>query len=489
MAPRRVVVVGAGPAGLAAAGHLARTGFEVCVLEREARPGGRLVGESRDGFALEPGGHVFSTADAALGVLLADRGLGDALLPLRSAAEGQLRGGWIHEERGEGWLRIARLPGVGPRALRTWRLPRLLHRFGTNLDPFLPEAGAPQDDRSVADFARLYFGDRVYARWAAPRVACDALQDPEEASRVLLLRRLAAEWPTARTGRSSPAGARRPDAPAAALARHGIAALVEGLARGLDLHPGAEVFRIEDGATPSRGSDDPAPGVGKRRGGGPGGALVRFREGDAEGTVGADAVVVAVPAPEALAMAERVLSTPEREILAATTYAPAVSLELALGDPLVPRFLRLRVPPEEPGPLASLSLEPGRPDGRVPSGCAVARLVARPCWSREHLEAPEDAIRKALGGAFLRLFPAAMDRVRSARVSRWPRALPRFDVGRYRALARFRRAQEDRSARGRRVYFAGDHLFDPSVEGAVASGLRAAEGVRAALSMEHPVSE
>jgi len=476
MPPRRIVVIGAGPAGLAAAGRLTGAGFEVCLLEREARPGGRLAGEVREGFVLEPGGHVLSTGDMALAALLAERGMEDALLPLRSGAEGQLRGGWIHEERGEGWLRIARLPGVGVRALRTRRLPRLLERFGANLDPARPEAGAPQDDRSVADFARLYLGERIHTRWAAPRVACDALQDPEQASRVLLLRRLAAEWP--RGGAGSPAC--RGPTPGNALARRGIDDLVEGLARGLELHRGAEAFRIEDGGSEDAGSATrprpPGPSAGTA-----GGALVRFREGGAEGTVGADAVVVAVPAPEALAIAGSVLSTPERELLATTTYAPALSLELALSDPVVPRFLRVRVPPEEPGPLASLSLEPGVPGGRIPRGCSVARLVARPAWSAEHLEAPEDVVEKELAGELFRLFPGAAHRVRLRRVSRWRRALPRFEVGRYRALARFLRAQRDRAAWGRRVYFAGDHLFDPSVEGAVASGLRAAEALRGDL--------
>ena len=60
---------------------------------------------------------------------------------------------------------------------------------------------------------------------------------------------------------------------------------------------------------------------------------------------------------------------------------------------------------------------------------------------------------------------------------RLPQAAPRFDVGRYRQIARFERTQRDLRARGRRLYFAGDYLVNPSFEGAVVSGERAADAV------------
>jgi protoporphyrinogen oxidase len=77
----------------------------------------------------------------------------------------------------------------------------------------------------------------------------------------------------------------------------------------------------------------------------------------------------------------------------------------------------------------------------------------------------------------VRLFPALDRRVRSVGVFRWPHALPHFEVGRYRALARVRAAMDDRAAAGRRLYFAGDYLGGPSVDAAVASGLRAADAL------------
>jgi predicted NAD/FAD-dependent oxidoreductase len=192
---------------------------------------------------------------------------------------------------------------------------------------------------------------------------------------------------------------------------------------------------------------------------------------------------LATPAPEAARLAGAVLSSSERDILADVQYEPAIALEVALGDPLVPRFVRIRVPRTEGWPIASLAIEPGRPGGRVPDGCAVARIVARSDWSRAHLAAPDDVLEKELLRWLVRLQPAAVERVRFARVSRWALALPRFEVGRYHALARWERVQRDQAAAGRRVYFAGDWLVGPSAEGAVTSGRRAAAAVGAALGL------
>ncbi len=56
---RRVLIVGAGPGGLAAAMLLARAGLEVTVLERQSRPGGRTSAIEGDGFRFDLGPTFF----------------------------------------------------------------------------------------------------------------------------------------------------------------------------------------------------------------------------------------------------------------------------------------------------------------------------------------------------------------------------------------------------------------------------------------------
>jgi phytoene desaturase len=74
----RVVVVGAGLGGLAAAAHLVGDGHDVTVVERGDRPGGRAGLIARDGFRLDDGPAVVTMPDlladtfAAAGAELAD---------------------------------------------------------------------------------------------------------------------------------------------------------------------------------------------------------------------------------------------------------------------------------------------------------------------------------------------------------------------------------------------------------------------------------
>ncbi|MGW0228502.1 protoporphyrinogen/coproporphyrinogen oxidase [Actinopolymorpha singaporensis] len=57
-----VVVVGAGMAGLVAALDLVAAGCTVTVLEREARPGGRVASDHRSGFTLDRGFQLLNTS-------------------------------------------------------------------------------------------------------------------------------------------------------------------------------------------------------------------------------------------------------------------------------------------------------------------------------------------------------------------------------------------------------------------------------------------
>lgn len=55
MAKPKLIVIGAGPGGLAAAMRLAKSGYDVHVYEAEAIPGGRMRGFSKDGYDFDTG--------------------------------------------------------------------------------------------------------------------------------------------------------------------------------------------------------------------------------------------------------------------------------------------------------------------------------------------------------------------------------------------------------------------------------------------------
>src|SRR5579863_3718315 len=81
MADKKVIVVGAGMAGLAAGFRLRQAGAQVTVLESSGRVGGRISTDSRDGYLVERGAQLItSTYRNALG-LVKELGLESQLKP------------------------------------------------------------------------------------------------------------------------------------------------------------------------------------------------------------------------------------------------------------------------------------------------------------------------------------------------------------------------------------------------------------------------
>lgn len=440
---RTAIVIGAGIAGLGTAWRLARRGFSVRVIDRADHVGGRAAVQREDGTTFEALPQVLCARDRRLLSWIGAVGLRDELLPLRPLVTSVARSGSLRDAEVVRLADVRRVPGIRWwEALRLVRLPRLMARYSEALDLTAPERAAPLDDRSVADFCRLYFGQSVLEQWLEPRLLAFSLGDARDTSRVQLLHELRER------------GLARPGLPRAPLAEVALRA-----AATLPVALGVEAVALARGA------------------GGP----PRVELADAP-ALEADAVVLAVPAPEALRIAAPLLATPEREALAAVCYAEGVTVAALLRRPLRARPGLVLVPRSEGSPLACALVEPGLPAGRVADGRGLLTLRATPEFAAAHYGAPSEALEKELLAAFERLWPGAqqgVERVRTLRV-RW--AAPRFEVGRYRQIERWERMQRDARAGGRRVYFAGDYLTHPSFEGALASAERAAASVAADLA-------
>jgi phytoene dehydrogenase-like protein len=176
----RVVVIGAGLAGLGAAWRLSRLGFDVRVLDRAARAGGRALGDSVEGFRFEPPAPLVGRRSRAA------RGWTSRLARRISARlVARSLGAWAIDPPVSSGSRRSGVRRL--QAARLVRLPRLLARYQPQLDPDAPERAAPLDDRSLHDFGRLYFGESVVERWMAPLVG--PLGDSPDTSRALFLRR------------------------------------------------------------------------------------------------------------------------------------------------------------------------------------------------------------------------------------------------------------------------------------------------------------
>ena len=444
MAAPRAVVVGAGLAGSAAAFRLCRAGFAVSVLEAAASVGGRAGSERVAGVTIDLGAPVLWSTDHHVRQLLKATGLGDLLHPLRPLDLRQLHRGELRPVDPRGPHGLARPPGLAAlSALRSVRLGRLLARHRALLDSDRPETGADLDDRSVADFTRLYFGRSALDSWIGPHLADTTGCDPEETSRLLFL----LEW-SARCFAT-------PGLPR----RGGIARLCESLTGEVDLRTEQRVARL----------------------GGAGEGELRVEvEGDP--SLAADAVVLATPADEAARIAGPLLSAPERSFLLGVRHAPAIVFAACARAPVLGRATRLRIPRSEGSPFEAITFEPGGSGERVPEGRELILGVTSQAFATRSLEESDEALAPKLSGELERIAPALAGRLEFTRLHRHPRARPRFDVGAFREIARFQRVQTDRRANARRLYFAGDYLVAPTVEGALASGARASDALIEDLS-------
>jgi protoporphyrinogen oxidase len=361
---------------------------------------------------------------------IGELGLRDALLPAKPVVTAFAGRDGLHDIELRSLRDIARIPGVRRRhAWRLVRLPRLLARYGGALSFGAAPEAEQIDDRSLADFARLYFGRSVLDHWMAPAVCAGSLGDPEQMSRVQFLQHYRAHG-LGRTG----------------VLQGALGDLLERAASALAVVTHCRVDRIEAGPDGS------------------------FRATASDGRAFAgDAVVVAVPAPIAARITDPLLVTPERGFLTGVRYAPALAVAAALCRALVPRA-RFSAMPENTSPLGAVLVEPGFRGGRIPTGGGLALLRATGSFAAAHPETPSETLEKELLAETDRIWPGFGRSVDFTRVFRHRYGAPRFDVGAYRALARFERVQADRRAAGRRLEFAGDYRVHPSLEGMVRSG-------------------
>jgi oxygen-dependent protoporphyrinogen oxidase len=186
----RVVIVGAGIAGLAAAYELTRRGVGSLVLDAGHRPGGVILTERIDGFLIDAGPDSLLAQKPAALDLCRELGLGERVMPTRPPRRAFiLRRGRFHP------LPEASVLGIPTRfmPLATTGLFTLAGKARMGLDLILPRrttTGDPDDDESIGAFMRRRFGDEVVRYLAQPLLAGIHSGDVERLSMRALFPRL-----------------------------------------------------------------------------------------------------------------------------------------------------------------------------------------------------------------------------------------------------------------------------------------------------------
>ncbi|HEX8362876.1 MAG TPA: FAD-dependent oxidoreductase [Longimicrobium sp.] len=430
-----VAVIGGGPAGLAAAHALVKGGARVVVFEAEAGVGGRTRTDVVDGYRIDAGAQLFGTHYRRVISLLGEVGAGGEMVraPGRDAL---WRKGRAHEV----------VYGSPTSMLASGALPLgLKMRLGAQYLPYLQRHSSALDMDALERAADAGMDGESAAAWGERELARDFVD-------LLAHPLLATLYGTA--SEEASAGFYH------ALSRQGLTLQV------LAMNGGAGGFCHALAGAVRRGGGEVRTGVEVR-------ALARVEGGVEVDGARFGAAVVAVPAPAALGLLGDALPAAS-EWLRGVRVRPTATVALLLDRPVPGRFFGLSFPRGETRVVAAACAEENKGAALVPQGRGLLLVLPTPAAGESLFAAsPDDALRAVLP-ELAHAIPTLSRTIRDVRVYPWRHGWTLFYPG---YLARLRAARNGALEGGGPIALAGDYLYSPTVEGAVAAGLDAARRI------------
>ena len=434
---RKVIVIGAGAAGLSCAHSLHSRGFHVRILEAAARPGGRMLGEEVDGFHVSTGVMLFGTAhQTALG-LAGDLGVPTATLRLSESISQYTRG----EPRRATNANLLLMRLYSPKAIR--QAARVLARLASRRKDLSAPGYAglldlDRDGESFADYLQKHGGRELVVQMGDSLSRIMVMAGPNRIGAVFGLRSL---W--GMVGNSSQT---------ICSPERGIGSFAAALSRAC-----ASFTRLSMPVERVILENDGVKGVVTRDG---------FRE--------AAAVVCATTATSALRIVPN-LPLSLYGPLSKVTYSSCCHVVLGVDGRCLPEGVCIMAFPQSAGfGLACLAEATNASPGSAPAGKGLVHAHFAEEFSEELFPMSDEKIAERAIGEIRRAVPDMPETALFARVHRWKEAVCLSPGGTLSAMHRLR-TEGINGARG--FFLAGEYMGVPGIEGSLMSGVEAADGV------------
>jgi oxygen-dependent protoporphyrinogen oxidase len=441
----KVIVVGAGTAGLVATHALRNHGLGVVALEKSEAPGGRITSSERPGYILDLGAQFFTRYYETTFDICRQVGLGDDLIDyhLRAAAWRDNRMYALELSRDPRVTWRSREYQPGGMRVRAQLARLILFMFFRRKDLALPgfEDVPDLDDRSLAEFARRFSRPEVLEYFLQPAASSLSCAEPEEMSAA---NGLSLTWHIMSGVFKRFAALRR-----------GVGSLADALARdcgdSIRTRTPARRIVIERGA-------------------------VRGVEVD-DGFIEADAVVCATTATAALRLMPG-LPDSLRLPLEKVRYSACCHVMFGLENKIAPEgTYAVSVPRASGSPVVCVGLDSAKSPMYAPDGCEMVHCFTFGPAAFELNAMRDDEVASRLEKEMHRFFPDFPRNQAFCDVYRWDEALCSYPPGMYTAIGRMER---DNYSDVRGLYLSGEYMRMPgTVEGAMRSGVAAAHAIKA----------
>ncbi len=440
-ARKQIVVVGGGMAGTAAAHSLLKRGYDVTIVEKSNRLGGRMRSELVDGAAVEMGAGFITKIYTNVRAFLADARL-DGNLYRQHTASGILKDGAVRmatpglllDNKTLSWSAKLRAVALLAKILGSWR----------HIDIHVPGRAEKYDAQSVAQMFHGRAGKEFLEYVLQPVLNGYFYWTPERTSEAMML--IIGKAVLVRGGTLKLSGGLQqiPEK-----ASEGCKVLIEHAVKCVERMPsGKYQITVEhDGQT-------------------------QF--------IQADGVVCATTASVVPKIISG-LSEQQIAFFSSINYSSTVVVARTYKKEQLLSDMGIAFPREEKSKLAAVTASPELAGHKLVLG--TVKAYASDADGKELCNKSDEEIARVLTDAMkpIRQLVLHKDAVPiSTHIQRWPEAIPMFEPGHVKKLKSFASGAIENPTQA--LVFAGDYIGGPYIEGAFTSGLQAAKRLDKQLS-------